>query len=337
MYRVAPEQVRFATSEEHTLLGTHQAELLGIKDLIEGGAFKSQQYVDLVPQSYPPVADSDSSVEHPPVEDVESSHPPVVSDAQPSVLPPPLIDSGSSPSVPETPGPGSQDNPDAPMTESAPAVDEPAESSENVVNPEVATKESASTSVSSPSYGPVRTRRRVTGKDGPDSYWRPAAMHQDDFVEIMREVVPQLIAEMPSQPDSSTGSGQKRPAETTAADPGTEPPTSRARTLDSEVLAIQNMTTENLDMEILMAEYIKKKMSKEIPHSNNAPRLQKMVDEGKRKEWNTILSRSNVVKIPYTARKPSRSETPRVTVSSAADLCPPAKPPKRGLCQIPTT
>ena len=38
--RCAPEQVRFATSEEKTLLNTPQVDLLGIKDLIEGGAFK---------------------------------------------------------------------------------------------------------------------------------------------------------------------------------------------------------------------------------------------------------------------------------------------------------
>ena len=44
--RTAPEQVH-ATSEEVTLLQTPDAELLGIKDLIEGGAFKSQQYLGL--------------------------------------------------------------------------------------------------------------------------------------------------------------------------------------------------------------------------------------------------------------------------------------------------
>ena len=51
--RAAPEQVRAATNEEISLLTTPNAELLGIKDLIEGGAFKSQQYIDLVSQSYP--------------------------------------------------------------------------------------------------------------------------------------------------------------------------------------------------------------------------------------------------------------------------------------------
>ena len=44
--RAAPEQVRAATSEEIGLLTAPNAELLGIKDLIEGGAFESQQYID---------------------------------------------------------------------------------------------------------------------------------------------------------------------------------------------------------------------------------------------------------------------------------------------------
>jgi hypothetical protein len=51
--RAAPEQLRPATNEEKQLLNTSGAELMGIKDLIEGGAFKSQQYIDLTSQSYP--------------------------------------------------------------------------------------------------------------------------------------------------------------------------------------------------------------------------------------------------------------------------------------------
>ena len=56
MLRCAPEQVRPATSEERALIATPQVELLGIKDMIEGGTFKSQQFIDLVSQSYPTVA-----------------------------------------------------------------------------------------------------------------------------------------------------------------------------------------------------------------------------------------------------------------------------------------
>lgn len=39
--RAAPEQVRPATDEEKTVIGTPQVELLGIKDLIEGGIQES--------------------------------------------------------------------------------------------------------------------------------------------------------------------------------------------------------------------------------------------------------------------------------------------------------
>jgi hypothetical protein len=52
----APEQLRPATMEEKTLVKTPAAELLGIRDLIEGGTFKGHQYVDLVPGRYPPSA-----------------------------------------------------------------------------------------------------------------------------------------------------------------------------------------------------------------------------------------------------------------------------------------
>lgn len=46
--RCSPEHVRLATTEERQLVQTPKAELLGIKDLIEGGAFNSQQFVDCV-------------------------------------------------------------------------------------------------------------------------------------------------------------------------------------------------------------------------------------------------------------------------------------------------
>ena len=52
--RCAPEQVRLATSEERALIETQGTELLGIKDMIEGGTFRCSQYVDLISQSYPP-------------------------------------------------------------------------------------------------------------------------------------------------------------------------------------------------------------------------------------------------------------------------------------------
>lgn len=50
----APEQVRFATNEEKALLSDPQNQLLGIKDLMGNGTFRSSQFHDLISQAYPP-------------------------------------------------------------------------------------------------------------------------------------------------------------------------------------------------------------------------------------------------------------------------------------------
>ena len=55
IFRAAPEQLRPATSEEKAVVTTPNSELLGVKDMIEGGTFRSQQFIDLVPGHYPTV------------------------------------------------------------------------------------------------------------------------------------------------------------------------------------------------------------------------------------------------------------------------------------------
>ena len=52
--RCAPERVRLATHEERQLVETPETQLLGIKDMMESGAFRGAQYVDLISQAYPP-------------------------------------------------------------------------------------------------------------------------------------------------------------------------------------------------------------------------------------------------------------------------------------------
>ena len=52
-------------------------------------------------------------------------------------------------------------------------------------------------------------------------------------------------------------------------------------------------------MEVLIADYLKKKMQKELPHSNNSPSLQAKVDAGKKDEWHTLLNKDNVIRIHY--------------------------------------
>lgn len=83
------------------------------------------------------------------------------------------------------------------------------------------------------------------------SVWRPASLKQDDFVDIMKEVVPKLIEAMPMSdtPDSSMSEGTKRQLETSASsyDACPEPPAARARTAPaSEVLSVECLIAKML-------------------------------------------------------------------------------------------
>ena len=276
--RCAPEQVRPATSEEKVLANTPESELLGIKDMIEGGALKSRQYVDLTPHAYPtegPQVDIDMPLANPETPAEESS----------SVRPP----SDSADDIADNPTTSELDVPE-------PAVASRSEDSSH----EVTTEEPIDKSPMPSNYGPVR--RRIHNKNGPMSLYRPAPMQQEEFVEIMREVVPHMIEGLTQ--------GVKRDREETSESPvidleleSSEPAASRART--NEVLSVEDLgshvqwNTQHLDMEVLIAEYLKKKMLKELPHSKNPPKLQKMVDEGKRLEWQTIVSKPHSVKLHY--------------------------------------
>ena len=273
VFRVAPEQVRFATSEERTLLSTPQAELLGIKDLIDKGQLKSKQFLDLLPQSYPPedsltapadvTADAEAeTVVQPPV--VATETPPIRDEAMPSLIEPAVSTANT-----------------------ASASNHSEQPSEGV------TAEVPESSTASSSYGPVR--RRVSTKEGPMSLWRPAPLQPEDFVEIMHELVPQLV-EQASQ-------GTKREREATAApDAASSPASSRPRT--SEVLSVEEVddlleTCDQCTHEVLISEYMQKRLQKELPPTGNHPQLQRMVDEGKKVEWNTLGSKPNVLKIHY--------------------------------------
>ena len=49
------------------------------------------------------------------------------------------------------------------------------------------------------------------------------------------------------------------------------------------VLSVECLNSEHLDVEALIADYIKKKMQKDLPHSNSL--FQSKVDAGKKAEW----------------------------------------------------
>ena len=127
-------------------------------------------------------------------------------------------------------------------------------------------------------------------------------MNQEDFMSIMKEVVPPLI-DQAMESDACQSSHKHSSAETERSE-SAEPPVSRPRTLATEALSVEDCdqlmdVLQQGSHETLMSEYLKKKMSKELPHSNNPPEIQKLVDEGKKAEWETILSKPYAVKIHY--------------------------------------
>eukprot|EP00435_Cladocopium_sp_Y103_P043787 s1055_g12.t1 len=289
LLRCAPEQVRPSTDEERQLVNTPQVELLGIKSLIENGGMQSKNYIDLVPQSYPPQQDrSDEAVVANQMQsDDRSGQTPVP--AEVSELPPPLVESSteSSEAVDKT-SPDAVPSPPQSAAELAP--DDPIERS---LSPEASSAPSR--------YGPIR--RRVVGKDGPLSLFRPPAMRQDDFVEIMKEVVPNLIEDA-IMAESTSSTSLKRPFADVEHAPADDSQASSSRPRTHEVLSVQDCSElrtmfDDGPIEILMAEYLKRKLSKEIPHSKNPPELQQKVDEGKVLEWQTLLSKQNAIKVHY--------------------------------------
>lgn len=282
LIRCAPEQVRPSTTEERQLIQVDNTELTGVKELVEKGDLQNRNYVDLLPQSYPPMqGETDASLEQigEQMQAVSPEPVPPVDQNHPQLDPPPLVEPQSS--VPE-PRPNADESIDS--------------SSQPHVEP------SAPETQPSSSYGPVR--RRVTGRDGPLALYRPPAMKQDDFVEVMKEVVPELIDQVMLNPANTEARGDKRQRSDVAADSedAAEPAPSRPRV--NEVLSVQECgdllaSWDDCSAEVFMTEYIKRKMSKELHHSNNPPKLQAMIDAGKRAEWETLLSKENGIRIHY--------------------------------------
>ena len=180
IFRCAPEQLRPATTEERTLVTTPQTELLGICDMIEGGTFRGKQYVDLISGQYPSVEAPPEAVTGSPDAEAVPSNPPSTVHEPPASVP--------------------TSDPMAPSNESRLANIEEE-------NPQVEHDENPQRSLpveSLSSYEPIR--RRVAGKSGEAALHRPAALRQDDFIEIMREVVPELLQNALGQSSASSSS-----------------------------------------------------------------------------------------------------------------------------------
>ena len=244
IFRCAPEQVRPSTESEKQLVEMPNQELLGIKAMIDQGNMSSKQYVDLVPESYPGGSDTPSE---PPAQQ----------------LPPPL------PIGPRSAMELGQEGEVAPMISDepySPGTPLPEEMNPNAVHSGSAADTTGEPSNASPSteeessYGPVR--RRVHGKSVAASFYRPGRMVQEDFAEMMQEIVPQLVGDalhgvsspvldVPSSPDDTVMSepaerGVKRDVETSRFPE--ETPAKSARTQEQLYAACETCLTDEVEV-----------------------------------------------------------------------------------------
>ena len=298
IFRCAPEQLRFATTEERATVETPEMELLGIKDMIEGGTFRSNQYIDLVPGHYPTQADAhDKKVV------------PVASQSVPFQSVPSTAET-SEPAGSAMPSTAPDQPPnmevDAPKLDEASPSPEPASAS--------GANEKSLPAETPSSYGPVR--RRVSGKAGDPALYRPPKMKESDFIDMMSEIVPKLLVEATQSVSTGSASGSshgvKRDHSAVSAGDDAEPPASKPKPDDGSSLCVVHehdclLVDEVLEcwneggVEALMAAHLQKKLSKELPPSGNDGRLQTLVDESKSVEWNTLLEKG-AIKIHYGKR-----------------------------------
>ena len=208
IFRCAPEQVRPSTESEKQLALTPQLELAGIKNMIDQGALQSRQFVDLVSQGYPSQSEPVDVNSLPAVEsNLEADNQPRAEPAKPS--------EESQADQMETENSSSSIFDDG--------VASPKHSAEVPSNAEAKSTAMPVPADESSSYGPVR--RVVRGKQGPMTLFRPSKMSQDDFSEMMQEVVPQLLQQVlqqdtadASSSSDSRGSGLKREGSATEDD-----------------------------------------------------------------------------------------------------------------------
>eukprot|EP00435_Cladocopium_sp_Y103_P038006 s382_g10.t1 len=325
--RCAPEQVRPATSEERALIETPGTELLGIKDMIQNGTFRSAQYVDLLSQSYPPQEEavvsgpSGSHEERTAVGAQVSS--PTAQNAQSEQQAESPVDVDMPKEVDKI----FDDEPSEVVDKSA----APASSQSSVAAPSGDSSLVGNAEASS-SYGPVR-RTRVPSKSGPLTMLRPAAMKHEDFVEVMREVVPKLIEGVVQQGESTSDVSHKRSADSSAEVPEpkaakTEDPalcvehaiayvaTAECENQESQELWNTFKNTTDNAVEVFINQYFSKRAQKEIPASRNEPLLQARVDQAKVAEWQTLIDKGAVRVVPASESRWIRKHKPNRIMGS---------------------
>ena len=238
IFRVAPEHIRLATSEEREVAEFPQAELLGIKTLLQQGQFPKSQFQDLIGQDPPPEPEASIRTVVAP-----ASEPAAQTAAD-------LFQAGRDTDQ----APARTDRPETP-------VDKPINDDLKVAKP----------------YGPVRYRRHEKSSplEGVPSIVRLPENRLEDFADLMHEIVPRLIEpesevsdiNLDSPPltaestSSPRGGGHKRSA---SKDASSTPATSRVRTDETVEELFCQLDKQSLSkvstIECLMASFIQKKM-----------------------------------------------------------------------------
>eukprot|EP00435_Cladocopium_sp_Y103_P030061 s1739_g7.t1 len=278
LLRCSPEHLRLATGEEKTVAQFDTNELLGIKNLLEKGQFPKGQFVDLVNQETP--QEPEQVMQH------------VQQDARArtaaELIQPPTEAERPDVSAPEEPSEGSN------VPESGPPgpYESTSAGSKRMPPPGF---------VKTEEYGPIRMVRH-SHKSPPEYLIRPPVMEQDDFAEMMQEVIPQLIEEhvqnQPSENQSSSprGSSTKREASQEA-----DRPSVRARLDSSDVASEQQVLSVEVaasdltrPIEVLMAGFLQKRAQKELTVGGHSPEVQQKIDESKTIEWETLMGKQAI-------------------------------------------
>eukprot|EP00435_Cladocopium_sp_Y103_P057558 s34_g19.t2 len=255
-----------------------QNELLGVKNLLEKGQFPRSQFVDLTNQDQPDAPEQ-------------------VADA--------VRQDAVARSAAEI---AQQSLPEEPKRESAPVEAKQSSDAVNVdrTNSEQDRWQKLRDMPKTETYGPFRHVRH-TYKHAPEFLHRPPVMEQDDFAEMMEELVPALI-EQQLQPNSDSpmpeansprGDSSKREASPLSEE---DRPAVRARLEDVNSAEIQVLAAEFVQhanmrpVEALVAAFLQKRAQKEMRPCGHEPELQSRVDESKTVEWETLLGK-NAIKI----------------------------------------
>ena len=114
-------------------------------------------------------------------------------------------------------------------------------------------------------YGPIRYRH-YTKK--PEALFRHPGTELTDFMEACEEVGSRV--------------------------PSVEPPSKVART-DEMLCVVDSKSSESV--EVFLANFLKKKMTSELHHSNNPPEVQEAIDESKVTEWLTLHDEKKVISV----------------------------------------